>query len=159
MTEVHSTQNLFSFPNGPSEAIVITTNGVLRKNGDAVCGAGLALAARQVFPDLEKNLGRYLRKYGNRVFHHGVRTMGNRSMVLITFPTKHHFKDSADPELIRTSARQLKALTDKFHLTKAYMPAVGCGLGKLDYEKQVKPILTDILDDDRFVVVLRYKNL
>ena len=38
------------------------------------------------------------------------------------------------------------------------MPPVGCGLGKLDYEKQVRPILQKILTDDRFVVTLGYEN-
>ena len=84
--------------------------------------------------------------------------LNGRLMSLITFPTKHHYKDDSDPELIRQSAVQLKQVADKFDLTKIYLPAVGCGLGRLDYEQQVKPVLQEILDDDRFVVVLGYQN-
>lgn len=121
-------------------------------------GAGQALEAKKLFPDIEEKLGKYLQKYGNRVFNMGVQMLNSRLMSLITFPTKHHYKDNSDPDLIRQSAIQLKQVANKFDLTKIFLPAVGCGLGKLDYERQVKPILQEILDDDRFVVVLGYQN-
>ena len=57
------------------------------------------------------------------------------------------------------SAVQLKEIAAKFQLSKIYLPPVGCGLGKLDYEKQVRLVLNQVLDDDRFVVVLGYKGL
>lgn len=56
------------------------------------------------------------------------------------------------------STVQLKEIAAKFQLSKVYLPPVGCGLGKLTYEKQVRPILQQVLDDDRFVVVLGYKD-
>ena len=74
------------------------------------------------------------------------------------FQFRENGKRNSDLELIQQSAIQLKQVADKFDLTKIYLLAVGCGLGKLDYEQQVKPILQEILDDDRFVVVLGYQN-
>lgn len=47
MTEIQSTGSLFYIPKIASEAAAITTNGVIRKNGDAVCGKGQALEAKK----------------------------------------------------------------------------------------------------------------
>lgn len=158
MKEMHCTDSLFGLPQYSDEAAVVTTNGVIRKNGNGVMGAGQALEAKKLFPGVEERLGKYLQKYGNRVFNMGFQILNGRLMSLITFPTKHHYKDNSDLELIRQSAIQLKQIANKFGLTKIFLPAVGCGLGRLDYEQQVKPILQEILDDDRFVVVLGYQN-
>ncbi len=158
MKEMHCTDSIFGLPQYSDEAAVVTTNGVIRKNGSGVMGAGQALEAKKLFPGVEEKLGKFLQKYGNRVFNMGVHMLNGRLISLITFPTKHHYKDNSDLELIRQSAIQLKQIANKFGLTKVFLPAVGCGLGKLDYEQQVKPILQEILDDNRFVVVLGYQN-
>lgn len=89
----------------------------------------------------------------------GVHRVGDRLTSLVTFPTKHHYHDNSDLDLIMRSAVQLKEIAAKFQLSKIYLPPVGCGLGKLDYEKQVRLLLNQVLDDDRFVVVLGYKGL
>lgn len=88
----------------------------------------------------------------------GVHRVGDRLTSLVTFPTKHHYRDNSDLDLIMRSAVQLKEIAAKFQLSKIYLPPVGCGLGKLDYEKQVRLVLNQVLDDDRFVVVLGYKG-
>lgn len=158
MTEIQSSGSLFYLPKSKNEAAAITTNGVIRKNGDAVCGKGQALEAKTIFPGLEAQLGQYLRRYGNRAFYMGVHEIGGQFTSLVTFPTKHHYRDNSNLVLIEKSAHQVKQIADKFELSKIYLPPVGCGLGKLDYEKQVRPIIQGILDDDRFIVVLGYKN-
>lgn len=66
----------------------------------------------------------------------GVHRVGDRLTSLVTFPTKHHYRDNSDLDLIMRSAVQLKEIAAKFQLSKIYLPPVGCGLGKLDYEKQ-----------------------
>lgn len=158
MIETQSAGSLFYLPQDEKEAAAITTNGVLRKNGYAVLGKGQALEAKQLFSGLEKRLGEYLFRYGNRAFYMGVHQLEDRLTSLVTFPTKHHYRDNSSLELITASAHQIKMIADKFQLKKIYMPPVGCGLGKLNYEEQVRPILQGILTDDRFVVVLGYKN-
>lgn len=135
MVEIHNTGSLFYLPQDEKEAAAFTTNGVLRKNGYAVLGKGQALEAKQLFPGLEKRLGEYLFRYGNRAFYMGVRQLGEHLTSLITFPTKYHYRDNSNLELITGPARQVKAIADKFQLRKIYMPPVGCGLGKLNYEE------------------------
>ncbi len=158
MVEIQHTGSLFYLPQNGDEAAAITTNGVIRKNGNAVLGKGQALEAKKLVPGLEHQLGEYLRRYGNRAFYMGVHRVGERLTSLVTFPTKHHYRDNSDLDLIAESALQVKEIASKFQLTKVYLPPVGCGLGNLDYEKQVRPVLHQILDDDRFVVVLGYKG-
>lgn len=158
MIEIQNAGSLFYLPENEHEAAVVTTNGNIRKNGNAVCGKGQALEAKKLFPDLEEKLGLYLRKYGNRAFYMGTYLLRSHPMSLITFPTKHRYQNGSDLDLIIKSAHQLKKIAGKFSLSKIYLPPVGCGLGALDYNKQVRPVIQSILDDDRFVVVLGYKN-
>lgn len=49
----------------PGEAICVTTNGIVKKDGSAVMGKGIALSANRLF-NLSPLLGVYLRKFGNR---------------------------------------------------------------------------------------------
>lgn len=158
MIEIQNAGSLFYIPQNEHEAAVVTTNGVIRKNGDAVLGKGQALEAKKLFPGMEQQLGEYLRKYGNRTFYMGARQVGDHLTSVVTFPTKHHYRDNSDLDLIMRSAIQLKEIAAKFRLSKVYLPSVGCGLGGLDYANQVRPILQKVLDDDRFVVVLGYKD-
>lgn len=158
MVEIQAPYSLFLLPNGRTEVAVVTTNGVVRRNGDGVMGAGQALEAKKLFAGIEQKLGQYIRAYGNRVFNMGYYSNEYNGMTVVTFPTKTHFKDNSDLNLITQSARQLKEMADKFGFTKVYLPAVGCGLGKLSYEHQVRPILKEFLCDERFIVVLGYRN-
>lgn len=114
--------------------VVIPTNGTVKRDGKAVMGAGLALDAARAFPDLPKKLGALLNDNGNHV----------RIIVdyrLIIFPTKKHWMDNSTLGLIKQSASELKKLlkTDLKDV-KVCSPRVGCGLGKLSWDK-VKPLL------------------
>jgi hypothetical protein len=131
-------------PKNPNEYVIITTNGIVKKNGEAVMGAGLAKLASEHYQGLPKQLARHLERYGNRCF---IFPKYN----LITFPTKHHFKDKSDDELINKSLSELKIMIHKFGITKVYMPRIGCLNGGLDW-KYVKSIiefwLRHEIDDD-----------
>lgn len=76
MIEIQNTGSLFYLSQNEHEAVVVTTNGVIRKNGDAVLGKGQALEAKKLVPGLEHQLGEYLRRYGNRAFYMGVHRVG-----------------------------------------------------------------------------------
>ncbi|MDP9438790.1 MAG: hypothetical protein M3P49_08600 [Actinomycetota bacterium] len=72
-------------------------------------------------------------------------------MTKCAFSWKHHWRERADPELIRRSAGQLVALADKFRYERVVLPRPGVGNGSLRWE-EVRPLLADVLDD-RFAVV------
>ena len=74
---------------------------------------------------------------------------------VISFPTKHHWRAKSDLKLIENSAEKLLNFAKIGLVWKhIWLPVVGCGLGGLDWDTQVKPLLSSILDD-RFTVVFR----
>jgi len=50
------------------DAVVITTNGYVKKNGEAVMGRGIAKEAKEIFPDLPLKLGKRITEHGNFCF-------------------------------------------------------------------------------------------
>lgn len=164
---------------GKYDAVVITTNGYVKKNGEAVMGRGIAAAAKERFPELPLKLGEHLIKNGNTVW--GL-TYPHMPFWIITMPVKPEFgphgmpgwRAKADLKLIEASAKQLAGVEPYYgiirNINESYsndilttgtsqirpvntvlMPRPGCGNGGLTWE-QVKPIIEPILDD-RFTVM------
>jgi len=137
-----------------ADAIGITTNGIVRKNGNAIMGAGVAKAANDRYPGIDQRLGKYLRQYGNRVFIlHRASTSPweDEPRELFSFPTKEHWRHPSSLELIERSAKQLVDLADKRDWQQVILPQPGCGLGGLDWQQQVRPLLAEIWDQ-RFII-------
>jgi len=129
--------------------ICITTNGTVKKNGDAVMGAGIANEAKKKYPAFPSLLGSKLKNYGNDVHY-----LGDN---IITFPVKHNWYETADIDLIIKSCKQLMNALDNLTVKRGYdvyaiLPRPGCGNGKLDWETQVKPVISKILDDRIWVI-------
>lgn len=153
MLELKTDKNIFWLPQD-GEAMCITTNGIVKSNGHAVMGAGIAKETNDIF-HISKKLGSYLNQYGNRAFNMGKFSNGFRYFTVFTLPTKYHYKDKSDIELIRKSCKELKEMCEKFNISRCFLVPPGCGLGGLNYEVEVRPVISQILDDDRFVVVLK----
>lgn len=122
----------------------VTTNGATRISGDAVMGKGVALQARRKYPDIEIELGKLIRLYGNHVFH-----LGHR---IISFPTKHHWRQDSDIKLIKRSATELVMLLENNPVRRVLLTRPGCGNGNLKWD-DVKPAIQDILGDDKFIII------
>lgn len=129
--------------------LCITTNGIIRRDGRAVMGRGIALQAKQKVPDIDLVLAESLQSYGNVVRP----LMRWKDTLLLSFPTKHDWKQPSNIQLIEQSARQLKVLFDN-ELKKPIivLPRPGCSNGGLEW-KDVRQILLPILVEDNFVVV------
>ena len=145
--------NLWTYP---ADAIVISTNGYVNKNGKAVMGRGCAREAVQRWPFFPMILGEAIKKRGNIVFVWGLQIVNDQNEMvdllnIITMPVKNNWWELADLNLIEKSAKDLKAEVDMWHFDQVVMPQVGCGNGGLDW-KDVKPILEEILDD-RFTAI------
>lgn len=134
------------------DAICIPTNG-LYYNGRATMGAGVAKVARDKWTGLDLRLGECLKKGGNRV--HVLTITDEKDFDIVSFPTKHHWKDPSDLELIEKSAQELYTIADLLDWSEVWLPVVGCGLGKLNWPNQVEPLLSSVLDDDRFAIVMK----
>jgi hypothetical protein len=129
-----------------NKILVLTTNGTIKKDDACVMDRGIALEVAQRFPEIPYTLGRYIKQYGNRCFN-----LGNWGAYrIVSFPVKHHWRDAAGIELIKTSAEQITQMADKYGWEQVFIPRPGCGNGKLSW-KEVGPVVASILDD-RFII-------
>lgn len=138
----YATGNLWTYPAGYR---VVTTNGIIKMNGEAVMGAGVAKQAAELYPKLPKALGDHIREHGNvvGVFH---------QFKVITFPTKDHWRAPSILSLIDQSCRAM--LRFKAWDEVIVMPPPGTGKGGLTWE-QVQPILEDYFKGwDNLIVLL-----
>lgn len=141
----------------PRQVTVITTNGVVRRDGACVMGRGCAQQARDMFPGIDHLLGTYIEHYGNRPFDLGRWSHlfeGNTWQYyehIVSLPVKHHWHDTADINLIRRGLHALIAMADKYEWTSILIPRPGCGNGQLSWD-HVR-IHCDTMLDDRFTVI------
>lgn len=129
-------------------AICITTNHMLRKNGNAIMGAGIAKAALKYAPDAEITLGKHIQ--ANKLTPCVLLETNNNYM--LSFTTKNDWHDKSKIDIIINSCYGLIELKKQLGIDKIYLPPVGCGCGGLDWN-YVKPYLKDILDDDYIFIV------
>lgn len=122
---------------------VITTNGYVTKDMKAVMGRGCALEAKLKFPGIDETLGRMLHNFGN------VPHIINLNPIVVSFPTKYHWKEMSDIGLIERSGHKLRSLADEFNWSFISMPRPGCGNGRLNWD-DVKPVLWML--DSKFYV-------
>ena len=156
------------------DAICITTNGFVKKNGEAVMGRGCAKRAAQLMPGLPEILGNALNSQGNQVYAHGPW----EGIEIVTFPVKprrdvcrpdksnvvkhmqKQFKPGdrvpgwaciANAVIIQESAQQLSCIASDRNWETVVLPRPGCGAGELIYQN-IKPILEGELDDRFFII-------
>lgn len=154
MRELHHF-DIFTLPNNKAEEniVCVTTNGIIKRDGTAVMGAGIAKTANLRFKVAEK-LADSLRTNGNVVSDLGIYYWKTSRFHLVAFPTKHDWRNPSDLQLIEQSAKQLVAFVNTNGFQHIFLTRPGCACGQLDWESQVKPILENILDD-RFTIVYR----
>jgi hypothetical protein len=124
-----------------NEWVCVTTNGIVKNDGAAVMGAGVALQAAEQFPGLPRQLAWKLKTFGNHVY-------AFLPYRVFTFPTKHDWKDPSKVELILQSCAELRQMS----AGKVYLPRPGCSNGGLDWN-EVKPLMQAALPEDWFIVV------
>jgi len=121
----------------------VTTNSVVKQNGELVMGRGVALDAATRYPSIPKKLGDLVKQYGNKPFIFF-------DEKIISFPTKHHWKNPSDIELIIKSSKSIALLAEIYNLT-VFLTRPGCGNGGLQWDSvklQIEPYL-----NNRFTVV------
>ena len=70
----------------------------------------------------------------------------------LLFCTKHHWSGPSDITLIERNLASLARDWDVLRIESLAIPPVGCGLGGLDYKRDVRPLLLRYLSDERFDV-------
>jgi hypothetical protein len=129
------TGNLWSYYGREPYIVLITTNGTIKKNHQAVLGRGCAKEASIKIPGIARLLGAHLQNFGNVLM---VTDKGYG-----TFPVKHEWwSEKADPALIVKSATDLAKMVEHpdFANKTWVLPRPGCGVGKLQWN-EVRPLL------------------
>lgn len=153
------------FAQHDADAICVTTNGVVKANGELVMGAGVAKQFAIRFPKLPYAFGQLNICGGNHVYRVPEYSPGtsadlkmkeSKTPYICSFPTKHHWKDASDLKLIKRSAEELKGWADTMGWTKVVLTRPGCGLGGLQWS-QVKAVLEPILDDRFYIITPEVK--
>jgi len=127
------------------DAVCVTTNGNIKKDGNAVMGRGIAVAFKCNIPGIDKILASELEKFGNRVNYLGQHRFHNHPIRIFSFPTKHNWWEKSDINLIIQSAKILQVVADKYDY-KILLPRPGCNNGGLDW-KEVKEAIGFLNDN------------
>ena len=140
-------------------AVVCTTNEVVKRNGELVMGAGIAKVFRDTFPILPFYWGEQLtqrkkRGDGGHLMMAHCSNVSNYKLgpYLIAFPTKYNFKDKSSLPLIDASMVELRFLVNIMNFSSVLLPKPGCSNGGLSWEKEVFPSIKDLLDE-RFTII------
>lgn len=160
-------EDLFSLTKS-FDAICITTNGIVKSSGAAVMGAGIAKTCAETWPQTPSILGEYLTTSGlNIPFQLGCVKDGlflaapqvEDGFVcrIFSFPTKHHYANKSDIDLIKRSCIHMVDFANQLELKTIALSRPGCGMGGLSWEKEVRPAISDLLDN-RFYVIERKGN-
>lgn len=149
---------------------IIPINCQVKDNGELVMGAGLAKEAAKRYDNLATHWGAEMRdkkeletsvrriaQITETDKHLFIGTLFDHTNNLIGFPTKYHWKDKSSLILIENHLKHLinvgkcrRAIDLDF---KIVSPRLGCGLGNLNWEKQVKHLVEKYFgDDENFVV-------
>lgn len=139
------------------DAIVCTTNNVIKNDGSLVMGAGIALAFNKEFPYLAQRWGKVVEgmaegghtDYG--IVLDGPRSYGHNQIYIVGVQTKRHWGDPSPLELVVESVSKLAYLADLLCWSRVICPAFGCANGGLTWSEVSKKI-GKILDD-RFIIV------
>lgn len=132
------------------DVICVTTNGTIKKDGQAMMGRGVARFVRDTFQNIDTKLGNLIKAYGNRVFNLGTQEYSGKQLILFSFPNQADMSSKIDAKLIKKSIDELVDLCNKFQLKgKVYLPVPCVRIGDATWQ-EIKPLLASL--DDRFVI-------
>lgn len=115
-------------------------------NTVAVMGAGLALAMRNRVRGLHDHYKGLCRIGDLAVGVCRTYEIPGKEQQVLLFPTKGHWKDNSDVKEIEEGLQYLVEHLKELNITELAMVPLGCGLGELDYNKDIKPLLYKYLD-------------
>lgn len=132
--------------------------GVAEGNQEGL-GTGLALKISTRWPEVQSQFKRYARLGRFRagdIFVVAPTEDSPGVIYLATQPDMYHAK----LPFLRKSLKNLAAWCRKHQIESVALPKIGAGLGKLDWEREVKPLFIEYLSDCdcRFIVYENYNK-
>ena|SRR3990167_7143735 len=140
----------------PADVKLITTNGFVKNNGEAVMGRGVAYQATIKCPGVARHIGAIIAQYGNHTRLLAVQGILSSPDFLQgigfgIFPTKHHWREKSDINLIKQSAEELRDIARSAPKKVFLLPAPGTSNGRLSYY-DVRKVIAGILPDNVIVI-------
>ncbi len=135
-----------------AEALVNPVNCV------GVMGKGLALQFRKAYPEMFRAYGRACRA-GEILpghIHAWATEEGVGPRFILNFPTKRHWRDRSRLDDIEAGLADLVTVIERHEIRSVAIPALGAGLGGLDWST-VRPLIVRTLDKLSGVDVLLYE--
>lgn len=116
-----------------------------------VMGAGLAKQFKGIFPE---NFKKYQRQCWDKTLVIGVCfTTTEANKMIINLPTKFHYKNGSQYDYIQAGLNALVRHIKHYKITSIAIPALGCGLGGLEFSK-VQAMIEEtlsVLDEEIYV--------
>lgn len=122
-----------------AEALVNAVNTV------GVMGAGIALEFKKRFP---QNFDTYKGVCNKNALSIGDILIFKEGKTIINFPTKAHWRDNSEYSYIQSGLKTLKTKLIELEIGSVAIPALGCGLGGLDWAIVKKMIVDELSDCD-----------
>jgi O-acetyl-ADP-ribose deacetylase (regulator of RNase III) len=127
--------NLF---NSKAQTLVNTVNCA------GVMGKGVALEFKKRFPEMFEEY--HTQCLNGRVMPGVLIVYKKSNPWVLNFPTKEHWKGKSKLTYINQGLQALKTNYQVWNITSLAMPALGCGLGGLDWQ-DVRPLIEKYLAD------------
>lgn len=112
----------------------------------AVMGAGLARAFRNRYHGLNAEYKGMCESGELAIGKVNVFPIAESEQQILLFPSKGHWREDSQISYIEEGLQDLVKNYKTYGITSIAIPPVGCGLGKLDYTEDVKPLLMQYLD-------------
>ena len=64
---------------------------------------------------------------------------------VLNFPTKQHWREKSTLEIIETGLQKFVTIYDQETITSIAFPKLGSGLGGLDWDTQIRPLMEQYL--------------
>lgn len=116
-------------------------------NTKGIMGGGLALAFKEKYP---KMFEQYKIDCENKIIVVGkLHWFYNTSdgKIIINFPTKNHWKEKSKIEYIERGLEYFIKYYKEIGIKSVAFPKLGCGLGGLDWDNEVKPLMEKFLSN------------
>src|SRR5882672_1596604 len=117
----------------PAQTLVNTVNTV------GVMGRGVAVEFKRLYPEMFKAYREHCERgdlaIGRLFFYR------TEHKSVLNFPTKKHWRQPSRPEYIEEGLKTFAQTYERVGIHSVAFPALGCGNGGLDFEKQVQPLM------------------
>jgi hypothetical protein len=131
------------------DAIICTTNEIIKTNGELVMGAGIAKDFAQRYPNSPLEWGQRIKEIGED--YHVLVSLLHSKPHLVALQTKKHWRDNSSYYLVKSSLYRLQLIAVALNWKKVLMTRPGCGNGGLDWNEIKKQFINN--NYDRFYVI------